>query len=244
VIDSHDMNGLLTIFVLSVLVCYSTANERHARAAQILKERLVRSHNDNGGRDTCYKPLANCTVGNYTTQVFVNLSQALQGNGSRRSPDIEAAVNVYANISLPTVCNEFQNTSKCVSGVFASAPPECQQRLAPLQQRFNQSATLINYLCGPQLSNLQAAQKCFNYDLVGNVTCCGIKEHFSSNCSAQHALSCAQNTISKACGPAVAQSFSDILTQFANIYTNGSVSLLVPVCGRQRNYEMQWLDFF
>jgi hypothetical protein len=194
----------------------------------------------------CFSEFANCNPGPYTTQFFGNVTQTL-GSGPPGSYNVESTVNIFKHVSIPTLCGELKNLTQCFTSAISSTPAQCQQQEGGLISVFANLTKFVDYLCVQQLSNLEAAQKCLSYDLVANVACCGIKEYFSANCSAQDTLNCAQKTIAKGCGAPVGQAFIDILAQLSNGFLNGQLTSVLPFCPTQRNYKnyaMEWFKFF
>jgi len=178
-------------------------------------------HNGHHGqvRDDCSVDAWRCHSNPPPQGLIVVYESAQNATGYRGRYDVEAFVKQLAQLSIPTLCTYFNETTNCELALYQNKSAECKQR--PLYKSTVNQSAFINYMCTTQLSNLQAAQRCLTYDLVIDVACCGIKDFFSSNCSAQDAISCAKQKISAACGATVVQALDDIDARAGQLFFNG-----------------------
>jgi len=244
------MYGQLKFTVLAVLVCFCAANELLDENEQYELQRHVRGDHGGQSSDVCSYHHAmekyHCTWSASIQQFQENFEFALTGynrsNGygpryGHRYYDVEAAVELVAQVSIPTLCRDFTSDMQCQLNAWSSFPSSCGSFVQRNKDWVSQELNFTNYLCVQQLSNLQAAQKCLTYDLVADVVFCGLKEHFATNCTEQDIYTCAQQKISNACGAVVAQAVTDTRTVFADTFLNGSLSNEpFNICRRSRHY--------
>jgi len=248
--SDFDMYGQFKFTVLAVLVYACAANELLDENEQYEQQRHVRGHHGGESSDVCSydnvgKYFSNCTGSASVKQFLENLEFALTGyNRSSHGRyyghgyyDVEATVEVVAQVSIPTLCRDFTSELQCQVNAWSSIPSNCVPPYQRPKDWTSKELNFTNYLCVQQLSNLQAAQKCLTYDLVADVVFCGLKEHFATNCTEQDIYTCAQQKISNACGAVVAQAVTDTRTVFADTFLNGSLSNEpFNICRRSRHY--------
>jgi hypothetical protein len=139
----------------------------------------------------------------------------------RNEFDFEATVKYVAQVNVRDVCRDLVSVKKCRQDKIASATQECRDQYNNSVQYTANELEMTNYICVEQLNRLVANQKCFaDYDLITDISCCGYKIFFSSECSLQKILTCAQQKIrsSRKCRSDALQLFTSVAHKFKSTY--------------------------
>jgi len=184
------------------------------------EEFLVRRQNDDDNFSRCYPNFRQCnfTAPRDIDELGVSLSYA---SGREGRFDVESVIQKLSQVSIPNTCKYVTDFTNCQLAALLNLSASCEPRTREwIEVTRNQSA-FVDYLCKTQLANFQAAQRCLTYDLIAEIACCGIKEFFSSNCSARDTVACVKQKVSSACSPAVAQALEDTLNEFTRLFARG-----------------------
>jgi hypothetical protein len=184
---------------------------------------------------------SNALWGGCPLSAYPHLTQLSAATMQNRE-DLEATVKYVAQVNVRDVCRDLVNSVKCRQDKIASATQQCRDQHSYVAERNARDLEITNYVCVEQLTNLVTHQKCFaDYDLITDIGCCGYKIFFSSDCSEQKMLTCAQQKIrsSRKCRSSAVQFFTDVALKMKTTFVGNR-----DVCPSRPGRTRQPLEFY
>jgi len=138
--------------------------------------------------NSCYSIWDTCYPRSYPT-----IKQLLKFN------TVQERIKFLSKVSVPNACRDWINWNRCEKSKFDAAPDKCLEYsyVRNYGHWVSNMTAFLDYVCVQQIDRVVSNQHCLlDYELASNFLCCNVHEWYSTSCSAQSIISCAQELVS------------------------------------------------
>jgi len=161
--------------------------------------------------DSCYSIWDSCYPRSYPT-----IKQLLKFN------TVEERIKFLSKVSVPNACRDWINWNRCEKAKYDAAEDHCKEWSWVKHYGYwiTNMTNFLDYLCVQQIDRLVSNQHCLaDFELASNFLCCNVHEYYSTSCSEDSVIECAQELVSvtPGCSADAAKFVRDIGNQLSSL---------------------------